>query len=141
VTALCQCSGNCGKPAKGKYAKSCYDRWRHAGFPETGPPPPLTKAEADAIRAANLKGPGYVPDAADLAEYAERRRQRDPDLRVMRMVPFAADWARSVQNRDALGVRVLVARLQRDPDSVVPLLIALGAVADLDELTGEQETA
>jgi hypothetical protein len=56
--------------------------------------------------------------------------RREPDRRVQRAWPFALDFARAVQSRDACGSRLLFGRIT-DAES---LLLALAEVADLSQL-------
>lgn len=50
----CRCG--CGGPVLAKdCAEPCYHRWRRAGFPASGPPPPVTHEERTARSTATLR--------------------------------------------------------------------------------------
>jgi hypothetical protein len=62
--------GACG------YCRPCYTRWTRSDRPETGPPPPLTFAEAAAIAAERRS----EERAARLEDYGWLRLEQDETL-------------------------------------------------------------
>ncbi len=130
---LCACG--CGKPAmlRSDYARPCHRRWNNAGRPASGPPPPMTAADRNALARASrdaaarereaADGEPLPPDAVDL-EWARRVHERiasEPDRRAAAMQPVATDLIGCVGRRDAKGIRELLAKVTDWPALVVVL--------------------
>jgi hypothetical protein len=123
---VCQC-GNPKRP-RGRYCRPCWTRWMRAGYPETGPPPPVPVAEsarrATAARQANRR----ARDPDDPDGYETRwATALEPQRRIKRATPAACDLARCVAVRDAQGVARLLARYR---DRHPALLIVLASTAN-----------
>lgn len=107
ITGDCQCPEQCGRRASCNgpegvvYSDTCWQRWRRAGKPETGPPPGRQAAEPE-------------PDPEDVepdpAEIAARWEWVDPEVRRGRAVPAAAEMVRLVRVKDRQGVETLLDR-------------------------------
>ncbi|HET9893764.1 MAG TPA: hypothetical protein VFQ44_02410 [Streptosporangiaceae bacterium] len=93
----------CGKPKSvaADYCRDCVRRWERAGWPDSGPPAPMSSQERGTRIAQGLR-----PDPYDRLWAAEL----EPRRRMHRAVPVAAHLVRCVAVRDAEGVRRLLYR-------------------------------
>lgn len=61
ITCECGCGRTGPRRGTRNYVRSCYERWRRAGYPDTGPPPPPVK----------------LSEGAPVEEAEQARRQRE----------------------------------------------------------------
>ena len=126
--SLCKCPQNCGQPAKARgYASACYQRWRAAGRPASGPPVPVSPQDAGyrSADARNRKS-GLVVDDSDALSLAiagdiRVRRAAEPERRATRAKGWASALVRCVAADDAEGIRLLLHRVTDWPALAVVL--------------------
>jgi hypothetical protein len=123
-----ECGCGCGRAVHAAgYASACYRRWLNAGKPRTGPPPPMTAVDRNALahasRAAQAAAGDWEPDDTDLEWQAQQRAWREsaPERRARSTAGIAVDLVRCVAADDAAGVRLLLHRVRDWPALAVVL--------------------